>query len=415
MDKKIVKKLWSAKRVTGLTLLILFLLSLVYYLLFSDKRSTLRVEKDKVIIGTVQQGVFQEFIPQTGVVQPSRQVYLDVIEGGTIKAIIKESGAIVKKGDEILQITNLNRELSVLQQEATFNESINRAREVKISIMRNDMEQRQLIASIDNQLMILTPQYERQSQLFKKRLISKQEFERIEADYNFNIERKQIAYELYKNDSVDRIRQLKGTSESEFRMIKSLNGVRKILDNLTIRAPIDGQLSMLHWEVGQAISTGQRIGQVDIIGSYRLRVPIDELYLPRIYKGLNATTEFAGNSYELKITYIYPNIVSGRFEVDMDFDGETPKGIRPGQSMRLRIELGDSSEQLVIPVGGFFKDTGGNWVYVLVNDSKAVKRNIKLGRKNTDNFEVLEGLKVGEQLIISSYENFGDNEVIILK
>jgi len=198
-------------------------------------------------------------------------------------------------------------------------------------------------------------------------------------------------------------------------MMKSLEGVSTILDNMTVRAPIDGQLSMAHWEIGQAITQGQRLGQVDIVGQYKVRVPIDELYLPRISPGLQATTDFAGKTYALKITYVYPNITNGRFEVDMDFDGETPKGLRRGLSLRLRIELGQSSEELLLPMGGFYKDTGGNWVFILDGDNRAVRRDIKLGRKmGSEYFEVLDGLKPGDKVITSSYENFGTNEVLIL-
>ncbi|MBP9926933.1 MAG: efflux RND transporter periplasmic adaptor subunit, partial [Cyclobacteriaceae bacterium] len=223
-----------------------------------------------------------------------------------------------------------------------------------------------------------------------------------------------ITYAAYRADSIDRIRQLKFTAESEQKMMISLNGLSKILDNLVIRAPIDGQLSTPHWEVGQAVSQGQRLGQVDIVGAYKVRVPIDELYYPKISVGLPSTTTYAGKDFKLVITYIYPTIQNGRFEVDMDFVGETPNDIRRGQSLRLRIELGQASEELLLPVGGFYKDTGGNWVFVLDSDNRAVRRNIKLGRKNTENFEVLEGLQPGDRVITSSYENFGNNEVLIL-
>jgi len=414
MDKKIAKKTWTLKRIatySGIAILVFFI---AYQFIFADRRSTFKTDKDKLTVSTVTRGEFKEFIPQTGTVEPSRTVYLDAIEGGNIKRIVSESGKMLKQGDVILELTNLNRELTVLQQEASFNESINRARETKLNIMRNDLDQRQQLALIENQLAILEPQYLRQKQLYEKKLIAKQDFERTEADYRYNLQRKKITYEVYKNDSIDRIRQLRFTAESEQKMMISLNGLSKILDNLVIRAPIDGQLSTPHWEIGQAVNQGQRMGQVDIVGSYKVRVPIDELYLPKISVGLPSTTSFAGKDYRLVITYIYPTIQNGRFEVDMNFDGETPQGIRRGQSLRLRIELGQASEELLLPVGGFYKDTGGNWVFVLDSDNKAVRRSIKLGRKNTENFEVLEGLKPGDRVITSSYENFGNNEVLIL-
>lgn len=414
MDKQIKKKTWTLKRIATYGGIALFVIFVGYQFIFADRRSTLKTEKDKMTISTVQRGVFQEFIPQTGTVEPSRTVYLDAIEGGNIKRIVKESGAMVKAGDLIIEISNLNREIAVLQQEAQLVESINRSRDTRLGIIRNDLDQRTGLAQIDNQLAIFRPQYERQKALLEKKLIAKQDFERTEADYKYNMERRRITYEVYQKDSVNRINQLRDIDISEDRMKQNLESVRKILDNLNIKAPIDGQLSTSHWEIGQAVNQGQRLGQVDIVGSYKVRVPIDELYFPRISTGLHASTDYAGKTYKLLITYIYPTINAGRFEVDMDFDGETPQGIRRGQSMRLRIELGQSSEELLLPVGGFYKDTGGNWVFVLESDNRAVRRNIKLGRKNSENFEVLEGLQPGDRVITSSYENFGNNEVLVL-
>src|SRR5690606_8020501 len=233
-------------------------------------------------------------------------------------------------------------------------------------------------------------------------------------DYRYNLERRRITYEVYKNDSLDRIRQLRDLNFSERKMSQSLAGVGGILDNLIIRSSIDGQLSRPQLDVGQNVNPGQRLGQVDVVGSYKVRVPIDELYLPRISTGLHATTSFNNKDYELEIMYIYPTIQNGRFDVDMVFIGDVPPGIRRGQSLRLRIELGQSSEELLLPVGGFYKDTGGNWVYVLTEDNRAVRKPVKLGRKNTEQFEVLEGLAPGDKVITSSYENFGTNEVLLL-
>ncbi len=417
MDKKIAKKTWTLKRIAtygGIALLVVFV---AYQFIFADRRSKLVVEKDKITISEIRIGQFKEYIPQTGEVQPSRTVYLDALEGGNVKRVVRESGALVRKGDLIMEISNLNREIAVLQQEAQLVESINRSRDTRLAILRNDLDQRQALAQIDNQLAILRPQYERQRVLFEKKLIAKQDFERTEADFKYNIDRRKFTYEAYKRDSIGRLQSLKDIDVSEDRMKQNLISVRTILENLNIKAPIDGQLSsQTHWEVGQAINTGQRMGQVDIVGSYKVRVPIDELYLPRISTGLTATTDFAGKTYTLVITYIYPNIVGGRFEVDMDFQGETPQGLRRGQSLRMRIELGQPSEELLLPMGGFYKDTGGNWVFILEGEDKAVKRNVRLGRKmGSEFFEVLEGLKPGDRVITSSYENFGTNEVLILK
>jgi len=414
MDKKIAKKTWTLKRVATYGGIAIGLSFVAYQFIFADRRSKLKVEKDKITISTVERGVFKDFIPQTGTVEPSRTVYLDAIEGGTIKRVVAESGAMLKKGDVILELSNLNRELDVLQKEAQLIETINRARDTKLGITRNNLEQRQTLAQIENQLQILEPQYYRQKQLYEKKLISKQDFEKAEADYKYNLERKRITYEVYKNDSVERIKEMYQLNVSERKMTQNLEGVGRILDNLVIRAPMDGQLSRPQLDAGQNVNGGQRLGQVDVVGSYKVKVPIDELYLPRITTGLHATTSFNNKDYELEITYIYPTIQNGRFEVDMNFVNDTPPGIRRGQSLRLHIELGQSSEELLLPVGGFYKDTGGNWVYVLDAGNHAVKRDVKLGRKNTENFEILEGLKPGDKVITSSYENFGNNEVLLL-
>jgi HlyD family secretion protein len=414
MDKKIAKKKWTLKRIAMYGGIALFTVFIGYQFIFADRRSKLKIEKDKITISTVQRGVFQETIPQTGIIEPSVTVYLDAVEGGTIKRIVAPSGAMLKKGDVILELSNLNRELAVLQQEAALNESINRVRETRLGITQNDLQQRQELAQIDNQLQILGPQYIRQKQLFEKKLIARQDFEKTEADFSYYKQRRKITYEVYKNDSIDRFRQLDQMNFSERKMIQSLEGVGKILDNLVIRAPMDGQLSRPQLDAGQNVNPGQRLGQVDIVGSYKVRVPIDELYLPRIVTGLKAETTLNNKDYILEIAYKYPNIVSGRFDVDMRFSGDLPPGLAPGQSLRLRIQLSQSSEELLLPVGGFYKDTGGNWVYVLEDGNRAVKRDVKLGRKNPENFEVLEGLQPGDKVITSSYENFGNNEVLLL-
>ncbi|NJM24869.1 MAG: HlyD family efflux transporter periplasmic adaptor subunit, partial [Bacteroidia bacterium] len=344
MDRQIKKRKWTLKRIGAYGGIALFVVFVGYQVLFADRRSKLKVEKEKITISTVERGIFQERIPQTGTVQPSRTVYLDAVEGGTIKRVVAESGAMLKTGDIILELSNLNRELAVLQQEAAYNESINRVRETRLQITQNDLQQRQELAQIDNALAILEPQYKREKELFEKKLISKQAFEKTEADYRYNLQRRSITYEVYRADSVDRIRQVREQNKAESRMSLSLDGVGKILDNLVIRAPIEGQLSRPQLEVGQAVNTGQRLGQIDVVGSYKVQVPIDELYLPRISQGLKATTDFANKTYELVITYVYPTVEGGRFNVDMDFVGETPEGIRRGQSLRMKIELGQSSE-----------------------------------------------------------------------
>jgi HlyD family secretion protein len=417
MDKKIKKKFWTLKRIALYGGISVFISFVGYQFIFGDTRPAIKVDKEKVTISTVTRGEFQERIPQTGIVEPSHTVFLDAVEGGTIKRVVAHSGAMLKPGDVILELSNLNRELQVLQQEAQLNESINQLRQTRLQLAQNDLAQQQQLADADRELAKLAPQFRRQKKLYEKKLISQQDFESVEADYAYNLKRKEIVYKSYKNDSLDRFRQLIDLDASEIRMMQSLEGARKILDNLIIRAPITGQLTRQQLYAGQNISPGQRLGQVDTVGSYKVRVPIDELYLPRIEAGLPATAMVNNNSYLLRITYVYPNVeASGRFFVDMNFENRIPPSIRVGQSLRLLILLGQSSEELLLPVGGFYKDTGGNWVFILESDDRAVRRDIKLGRKSgSEFFEVLEGLKPADRVVTSSYENFGNNEVLILQ
>ncbi|MCH8231572.1 MAG: efflux transporter periplasmic adaptor subunit [Bacteroidetes bacterium] len=413
MDRKIKKKKWTAKRIISILFGVLFLSFIVYTFGFSDRRSKLNIDANKATISTVKRGEFTEYIPQTGIVIPSRTVYLDAIEGGTIKILAVESGAMVRKGDIIIELTNLNRELGVLTQEANLNESINRVRQTRLQLAQNDLNQQQILAEIDYQISILRPQFGREKELHGKNLISKQQFERTEEQYKYNMKRRKFTYLAYKNDSIDRVRQLRELDRSENRMMESLHGVAKILDNLIVRAPFAGQLTMPpQMDIGQSVTPGQRLGQVDVVGSFIVRCPIDEIYLNRINTGLIATYK----DYKLRIKYIYPNINNGRFEVDMEFVDKIPEGIVRGQSFRLRIALGKSSEQLLLPVGGFYKDTGGNWAFVLSEDGKmAERRPIRVGRRNTEYYEVTSGLQPDDRVITSSYDNYGDNEVLILQ
>lgn len=415
MDRKIEKKKWPLKRVAVYAGGLAVVLVILFQFVFADRRSKLKIDREKIIVNTITKGEFQEGIPETGTVSPSETFYLDAIEGGAIKKVYAESGSILKKGDLIVELTNLNRELSVLSQEASLNESINRVRETRLSLEQNNLNHQQNLALIENELAKLAPKYERDKQLFEGGYLSKQDFETTEADYKYNLKRLEITSASYRKDSMNMKSQIAQLNESETRMIKSLKRVGQILDNLVIRSPIDGQLSTPQLFEGQSINPGERLGQVDVIGSYRVRVPIDEIYLSRIHKGLSATSAYAGKEYTLHINYIYPTVANGVFTVDMEFDGELPKDIKPGLSLRMTIALGESSDALLVPLGGFYNDTGGNWIYVVnADETQAEKRKIRIGRKNKMYYEVLEGLNPGEKVITSSYQNFSDKDVLLL-
>jgi len=415
MDRVIKKKKWTAKRIGLIAFAVLFLSFVIYTFLLADNRSKLNVDTEKLTVSTVDYGTFQEYIPVTGTVMPSKTYYIDVVEGGIIKAIKTESGAMVDKGDVILELSNSNLELNVLDRQTNLYEQLSLTATTRLSLDQNDLDQQRQIAEINYRLELLEPQVQRLKNLYKKELVSKRELEEVEEEYLYNKKREKILSESYQKDSLSRAIQLRQLGRREKMMMKSLDGVNGILDNLIVKAPMNGLLTMIpDLDIGQSINQGESIGQVDVVGSYKARVRIDELYLPRIDTGQIGTFQFDNNTYTLKITKIYPNITEGRFEVDMEFVSEQPEGIKRGQSLRIRLELSKSQEALLLSMGGFYQDTGGNWVFVLQDNGKAVRRDIRLGRKNNENFEVLEGLQPGEKVITSSYEHFGDNEVLLL-
>ncbi|NJN25917.1 MAG: HlyD family efflux transporter periplasmic adaptor subunit [Cyclobacteriaceae bacterium] len=416
MDKKIKKKVWTVKRISLYAIVLVFVSFVLYGFFFSDNRSKLNIDRDKITIAEVSHGVFQDFIPVTGTVLPSNTRFLDAREGGIIQSIEKETGDMVNKGDVIMRLSNSTLELSVLSQQASLYEQINRSTTTRLSLNQNDLNQQQRLAEIDYQINLLKPQYTRFKQLYEKDLVSKRDLEEIEEQYKYYVTTRKLTHKSYMVDSSSRIRQLQELNASEGRMRQNLEGVNMILDNLVIKAPIAGQLATPDHELGQSIVRGERIGQIDEIGSYKVRVKIDELYLPRVDIGLKGSFPQSGLNYQLLITKIFPTITEGRFEVDMEFTGNQPQSIKRGLSVRIRLELGNSAEALLVPMGGFYKDSGGNWIF-LVDDSgaRAIKKDIKLGRKNSEFFEVIEGLKAGQKVITSSYDHYGDNEVLIIK
>ncbi len=414
MDRKIEKKKWTKGKITGLVLGVGLLSFILYSFLFADNRSRLNVDREKITVSTVSRDIFQEYIPETGIVMPSQTIYLDAVEGGVVKKIMLESGALVESGDTIMELSNSKLQLEVMNREAQLYEQLNILRTTRLQLDQNDLQQKAQLAEIDYQLQLLTPQYARFRELAGKKLISQRELEEVKGEYDYNKRRKNLTYAAYQSDSVSRAMQLYQIHQSEDRMLRSMEAVNQLLDNLVVTAPTSGLLTTPDWEPGQSVNPGERLGQVALLDSFKVRVSVDELYLPRIEVGQQATFNFDSDTYRLEIYKKYPTVSEGNFEVDMRFVGEIPAGIRRGQSLRIRLELGSSEEATLLATGGFFRDTGGNWVFVLNNNgTRAYKRDIRLGRKNSEFYEVLEGIEAGEQVITSSYENFGDNEVLV--
>ncbi|HEX6981771.1 MAG TPA: HlyD family efflux transporter periplasmic adaptor subunit [Balneolaceae bacterium] len=416
MDKKIKKKTWTAKRIFilagGIAITVLF----IYAFAFMDSRSTLNVEKEKLTISTAREGSFQEFIQITGTVQPIQTIYLDAIEGGVVQDIYKESGIMVEKGDTILTLANSGLRLQVMQQTSNIYDQINNIRTSRLNYEQNNLRLRDQLAHARSQMEIYESQYQRQQSLFEKDLISEQEFIQTRENYQYQKTRFELTLESYRQDSLQMINQMAQLDRSEERMWQSLEAVQNILDNLIVRAPISGQLSTIELNPGQSISPGERIGQVDILDNYKIRVAIDEYYLARITTGLRGSFGYDGRSHNLVITKIYPVINNGQFQVDMEFVKEAPDGLRRGQTLRIRLELGESTNALLLARGGFYQSTGGNWVFKVSKDgSQAFKQPIHIGRQNPEYFEVLSGLEPGDKVITSGYDTFGENEVLVLE
>lgn len=416
MDKKIKKKIWTPKLfaliATGIVVITLFLYSFV----FMDTRSRLNVDRDRLMVHTVQVGSFQEFIDVSGTIQPIRTVYLDAVEGGVVQHVKFRSGAMVNEGDTIMVMSNSNLQLNVMQREAAIYDQINNVRNSRLSLEQNHLRLREQLASARTQLGILKPRYERDKILSDDGLISQNQYEESLNNYEYQRIRYEITYESYQKDSLQLINQLQQLDDSETRMWRSLDGVQQILDNLIVTAPITGQLSTIEMDQGQSIAPNERIGQVDLMDGYKVRVNIDEFYLARIALGLAGSFTFAGERHELVINRVFPVIQNGQFQVDMEFIGDIPTGLRRGQTVRMRLELDAPATVLLVERGGFFQSTGGNWIFKITEDqNSAVRQPIRLGRGNPQFFEVLEGLREGDQVITSSYATFGDNEVLILQ
>jgi HlyD family secretion protein len=412
MDRQIQKKFWNTKRIAmigGGALLAAFL---IWQLAFADKRSKLNVEKDKITISTVSQGDFDEFIVVTGVVLPLKTIRLDAIVGGYVKEKVVEGGNMVKQGQVILKLENQSLKLNFLQSETEASRLVNDLQNTRQRLKVEKFTIRQTLNDLDFQIDQAKDIFDRNNKLFKDKVIAESEYLKSKRDYEKLVKQREISIESQKyqeENSTMQIKQLEGTLERTQRNVQLW---RETLENLVVKAPVGGLLSSIDVEVGSNINQGQNIGQIDDLNGFKMRVDIDEHYISRIYAGLGGSFEFNGKEYGLGITKIYPEVRSGRFQVDMVFS-EVPEGIKRGQSSPIRLELGKATKAILIPVGGFFTDTGGNWVYVVdKSGKKASKRKITLGRKNPEFFEVLEGLQVGEQVITSSYENFGENEVL---
>lgn len=416
MDRKIEKRKWPPKKIAGVSFAGLFLIFVVSIFPW-DTSSKLNVETQKITIATVERGPFQEFIPVTGSVLPIKTIFLDAIEGGRVDSIFIQAGSFVEAGDKIVRLENRTLHIQIMSQDAQVVEQRNLLTSTRFNMEQNRINLRHRLIDQEYQIRRLKRLYDRRKKLLEQNLISQEEFEATKDEYEYQLKRQNLNVESFKQDSLFQEVQIKQLDNSLIRLEQNLGVARTRLDDLTMRAPISGQLTSFNVEFeGEFITAGQRLGQIDELDGFKVRAGIDEHYLARIDKGLHGEFDFAGQSYALVTSRIYPEVRDGRFEVDLEFVGEEPEGIRRGQTLHIRLALGDLSEAVLIPRGGFYQKTGGQWIYI-VDDAGdfAVKRKIRLGRQNTQMFEVLEGLEPGERVVTSSYDSFGDIDKLVLK
>jgi HlyD family secretion protein len=416
MDRVIEKKHKWLKKTIWISAGVLVFGAVLYVIIFGDKSSKLNVETDKITIEEVKQDVFQDYIAVIGTVEPIKTIYLDAIEGGRVEEKVKEEGSTLKKGDVIIRLSNHNLLLEISNHEAEVARAVNELRTARLLMVQQLLQSETSIIDIKKQVKQKERSYRNNTELFKSNSISKEEFERSKEDYESSFETLNLLLENKKQDSIYREVQVGSLESSVGRMEKNLIMIRSRLDALDIKAPFNGELATLNPEVGEVINYGSRIGTLNILDSYKMRVDIDEHYIARVKKQLKGECDFSGSNYKAYITKIYPEVKNGRFSVDMVFTDTVPAQIRIGQTSRIKLELGESQTGILLARGGFYQSTGGQWVYVLDKDGKlASKRTIRIGRQNPRYYEVLEGLEPGEKVIVSGYDNFGDADKLMLK
>ena len=415
MDRKIEKK-GIPRKTIWIGLAILFMLAMVTKILFGDKSAKLNVDEEKFTIATVIHDKYQDFISVNGTVEPIRTIYLDAVEAGRIETILIEEGNRVKKGDVILRLSNSNLLLDISGNEADVSRAINDLKTTRINLENQTITSKSLILELQYSLKRLERQFHNNEKLFASSLISKEDFEISRELYEEAKQQLDLQKQKYTRDSAYMITRITSDEESINRMQKNLMLTRKRMENLEITAPVDGELATLNAEVGEVINYGSRVGTINILDSYKMRAEIDEHYIARISRGLTGDFTFAGGKHTLRISKVYPEVKNGTFTVDMEFTSAIPPQIRIGQTARIHLELGESEDALLIPRGGFYQSTGGQWIYVVdPSGEQAVKRNIRIGRQNPKYYEVMEGLAEGEKVIVSGYENFGDMDKLIIR
>ena len=418
MDKIIEKKTGWRVAFTKKALpwwLGVLLLVFIIYLIARPNDKTLRIDRDTLTVSAAMRGEFNDYIRISGRVQPMTTIQLSPQEGGIVQQILIEEGSPVKAGDAILVLSNDNLDLQILNSEAELAEKENILRNTQIQMEQQKLDVRQNVMEYGINVDRLRRAYEQQKALYEDKLIAKEDYLKAEEDYRLALQKYELIRERSKQDSLYRGTQIDRMEESLDNMLLNMQMIRKRKSNLVVKAPIDGELGLLDVVLGQSIASGTKIGQINSVGTYKVEAQIDEHYIDRVTEGLEATFERQGETFSMLIRKVYPEVREGKFKADFKFDGEQPDNIRSGQTYYLNLQLGQPEEAIIIPRGTFYQRTGGKWIYVVNKDgNKAIKREIRIGRQNPQYYEVLEGLKPGEKVITSSYDNFGESDILLL-
>jgi len=403
MDRKVTTNVSPLKKWLSVSLIVLLVIFAGYMIANKSTGKVLSVDNSRIVISKVTSGVFEDFIPIRGRVTPAKTVYLDAIEGGRVEKILVEDGASLTAGNLIVELSNASLQLSVLGNETRVAEQLNNMRSIELNLEQNRLQHKRNIVDIKHQIKLLTRQVERSQSLIETGAITQSKMEDTEDTLTWYQDRLALTIESQQSDARMQGEQLTFLKDTSRRLESNLAISRQNLDNMNVKAPVAGKLSGFNVEVGQSIARGERLGQIDTPNDYKLTAFIDEFYLGRVDIGQMASYQ----DYSLVISKVYPQVQNGQFEVDFKFIDEQPKGIRRGQTIQIKLTLGDASEALLIPNGAFFQDTGGKWIFVVSpNGSEAVKRNVRLGRRNNQFIEVIEGLELGEQVVTSPYSSY---------
>ncbi|MBL7113834.1 MAG: efflux RND transporter periplasmic adaptor subunit [Bacteroidales bacterium] len=417
MDRKIEKKFkFFSKRTLWISIVTIIVFLVAYNLIFGDKSSKLNVEMEKISVSEINRDIFQDYIAVIGTVEPIQTIYLDAIESGRVEELLKEEGSKLKKGDVILRLSNNNLILEISNVEAQIARAVNDQRNARLMMVQQQLNSESQIIETERLLAQHKRAYKNNKILYDQNHISFEDYEQSKEMFEASRKRLNLLKELQLQDSIFRVVQIESMNTSVNSLTKNMVIIKTRLDALNIKAPVDGELATINPEIGEVVTYGSRIGTINILDSYKLRVEIDEHYIARVNRGLVGECDFASTPYHGRISKIYPEVQNGRFYVDMTFTEGTPPQIKIGQTSRIKLELGESKEAILIPRGGFYQSTGGQWVFVIDPGGEfAYKRDISIGRQNPKYYEVLGGLEVGERVITSSYDNFGDVDKLVLK